>query len=113
MELSPEDIRKDKGKILPPEFKIYIFFDDFCATCSPYTTEIEDLCEVCRKELGDNVIDQWKAVRQTADSHVYPSLEEGAAMFQGTDMELLEETLKKPLKFEPNYYRIWKPIAED
>ena len=30
MELSPEDIRKDNGKILPDDFKIYIFFEDFC-----------------------------------------------------------------------------------
>jgi len=35
MELSPEDIRKDNGKNLPKEFKIYIFFDDFCAKCRP------------------------------------------------------------------------------
>jgi len=44
MELSPEDIRKDKGKILPPDFKIYIKFEDFCQKCNSYTTEIEDLC---------------------------------------------------------------------
>jgi hypothetical protein len=30
MQLSPEDIRKDKGQILKKEFAIYIFFDDFC-----------------------------------------------------------------------------------
>ena len=44
MELSPEDIRKDNGKILPPDFKIYIKFEDFCQTCNSYKTEIEDLC---------------------------------------------------------------------
>jgi len=30
MELSPEDIRKDKGKILPADFVVYIKFEDFC-----------------------------------------------------------------------------------
>jgi len=29
-ELSPEDIRKDKDSILPKDFGITIFFDDFC-----------------------------------------------------------------------------------
>jgi phosphatidylinositol-3,4,5-trisphosphate 3-phosphatase/dual-specificity protein phosphatase PTEN len=41
MELSPEDIRKDKGKIIPNDFKIFIFFDNFCSKCSPDKTEIE------------------------------------------------------------------------
>ncbi len=44
MQLSPEDIRKDKGKILDRDFKIYIFFDDFCFDCNPHRTEIKDLC---------------------------------------------------------------------
>ena len=52
MQLSPEDIRKDKGKILNKEFKIYIFFDDFCFDCNPYTTEIADLCQKCKQEIG-------------------------------------------------------------
>ena len=30
MELSPEDIRKDKGKVIPRDFIVYIHFDDFC-----------------------------------------------------------------------------------
>ena len=30
MELSPEDIRKDKNKIIPADFMVYIFFDDIC-----------------------------------------------------------------------------------
>jgi hypothetical protein len=47
MELSPEDIRKDKGSILPKDFKITIFFDDFCSKCNPETTMIKDLCEEC------------------------------------------------------------------
>lgn len=57
MQLSPEDIRKDKGKILPKEFLIYIFFDDFCFDCNHYTTEIADLCPKCVKELGPEIID--------------------------------------------------------
>jgi hypothetical protein len=47
MELSPEDIRKDKGKILPADFVIYIKFEDFCDKCSPHTTEINNLCSLC------------------------------------------------------------------
>lgn len=55
MELSPEDIRKDK-KTLSNDFKVYVFFDDFCNTCSPYKTEIVDLCEMCKNELGPTII---------------------------------------------------------
>jgi len=56
MELSPEDIRKDNGKIIPNDFKIYIFFEDFCDVCNPYTTELANLCPKCVKELGPEVI---------------------------------------------------------
>jgi len=59
MELSPEDIRKDKGKILPVDFKIYIQFEDFCQTCNPHITEIDDLCVMCKTELGELTIKQW------------------------------------------------------
>lgn len=48
MELSPEDIRKDKDRILPKDFKITIFFDDFCKTCNSELTAIVDLCETCK-----------------------------------------------------------------
>ena len=54
MELSPEDIRKDKGKILPPDFVVFIKFEDFWDKCSPHTTEIDDLCNLCKTELGKN-----------------------------------------------------------
>lgn len=56
MELSPEDIRKDKGKVLQDNFKMFITFRDFCETCNPYTTEIVDLCEICKNELGPKTI---------------------------------------------------------
>ena len=36
MELSPEDIRKDKNKIIPEDFIVYIFFEDVCDLCNPY-----------------------------------------------------------------------------
>ncbi len=36
MELSPEDIRKDKGKTLANDFRVYIFFEDFCTTCNSH-----------------------------------------------------------------------------
>ena len=51
MELSPEDIRKDKEK-LANDFRVYIFFEDFCTTCNSYKTELNNLCRRCRDELG-------------------------------------------------------------
>ena len=54
--MSPEDIRKDKGKILDKDFKIYIFFDDYCFDCNPHRTEIVDLCAKCKKELGPEIL---------------------------------------------------------
>lgn len=56
MELSPEDIRKDKGKVLKDDFSMFITFRDFCDRCNPYTTEIIDLCEFCKNELGPKTI---------------------------------------------------------
>jgi hypothetical protein len=60
MHLSPEDIRKDKGKLLPHDFVIYIFFEDFCKICKPDTTEIEDLCAMCKKEMGEELLNEWR-----------------------------------------------------
>lgn len=51
MELSPEDIRKDKEK-LAKDFRVYIFFEDFCTDCNSYKTELNNLCRRCRDELG-------------------------------------------------------------
>lgn len=36
MELSPEDIRKDKNKIIPEDFIVYIHFENVCNVCDPY-----------------------------------------------------------------------------
>lgn len=63
MELSPEDIRKDKDSIIPKDFKITIFFEDFCDKCDSETTAIEDLCEKCSKQLGTEEIEDWKETR--------------------------------------------------
>ena len=63
MELSPEDIRKDKGKIIPNDFVIYLQFEDFCSVCNPHKTEIVDLCHTCVKELGPEIICQWEEVK--------------------------------------------------
>ncbi len=73
MELSPEDIRKDKGKIIPNDFVIYFWFEDFCTTCNPYTTEIDDLCSRCHFEIGTEIVNQWKSVKNITDSHIFPS----------------------------------------
>ena len=63
MELSPEDIRKDNGKIIPNDFIVYIFFEDFCSTCNPYLTEIEDLCDMCKQEIGEQTLQEWLLVK--------------------------------------------------
>ena len=47
MELSPEDIRKDKGKVIPSDLIVHIFFEDVCDVCDPYETELDDLCPNC------------------------------------------------------------------
>ena len=64
MELSPEDIRKDKNKIIPADFIIYIHFEDFCTECNPYETEIEDLCQMCKTEIGEDTLNEWRLVKQ-------------------------------------------------
>lgn len=72
MELSPEDIRKDKGSIIPNNFKIIIFFDDFCPTCNSETTEIVDLCARCKQELGEEEINDWLRTKEILDQHDFP-----------------------------------------
>jgi hypothetical protein len=73
MELSPEDIRKDKGSIIPNDFKITIFFDDFCKKCHPETTEIEELCETCKQQLGPEEIEDWIKTREILKKHDFPN----------------------------------------
>lgn len=107
MELSPEDIRKDKGKILPQDFKIFIFFDNFCTICSPDKTEIEDLCPMCKKELGPGLLTEWMGVRDIIYKHDYPGRKEAEQMLSGVDPELERKTLETKLQFNPDYYRFW------
>ena len=73
MELSPEDIRKDKNKIIPKDFIVYIHFDDFCTVCNPYETEIEDLCERCVNEIGEATLDEWRLVKNVMSQHDFPT----------------------------------------
>ena len=56
MELSPEDIRKDKDKKIKKDFKIRLYFKDFCKMCKPESTEVEDLCPACVAEMGQETI---------------------------------------------------------
>jgi len=72
MELSPEDIRKDKNKIVPEDLIVYIHFEDFCSICNPYETEIEDLCAACVNEIGEDTLNEWRQVRQVIAEHDYP-----------------------------------------
>lgn len=55
MELSPEDIRKDKGKILPKDFTVYLWFEDYCRFgCSKLRTlDLNKLCTGCKKVIGE------------------------------------------------------------
>lgn len=107
MELSPEDIRKDKGKIIPQDFKIYIFFDNFCDTCRPEKTKIEDLCAHCKQELGPQIIKEWIEVRDIIYNHDYPDRKIAEVLLRGVDPELEKFTLERPLQFNPEYYRFW------
>jgi hypothetical protein len=109
MELSPEDIRKDKGKIVPHNFIIYIFFEDFCNTCNPYKTEIADLCDACKNEIGEQTISEWLDVKRILDAHDYPDMEKGRAMLPNVDPALMQECMERQLKFNPYYYRIMTP----
>lgn len=109
MELSPEDIRKDKGKIIPENFLVYIFFEDYCSVCSPYTTEIEDLCQFCKAEIGEATLNEWREVREILNAHTFPTLEDGHRMLPNVDPDLLQATLATQLQFNPNYYRIHTP----
>jgi hypothetical protein len=91
--LSPEDIRKDKGKILDKDFKIYIFFDDYCFDCNPHRTEIVDLCAKCKKELGPEILQQWTEVKAICDSHFFPTMEQGRRMLPGVPDEIIQKHL--------------------
>ena len=106
MELSPEDVRKDKGKIIPNDFVIYLQFEDFCQVCNPHKTEISDICPVCVKELGPEIIGSWESVKAITDAHTYPSLEQGRKLLSGVSDERYNELLKRELKFNTDYYRI-------
>ena len=97
MELSPEDIRKDKGKHLPNDFKVYIFFDDFCDVCEPHDTELEDLCERCKKEIGPSIMKQWYEVREICKRHSFPGLLEGQKLLPGVDHDEMRALLEKQL----------------
>lgn len=108
-ELSPEDIRKDKGKILPNDFIVHIFFEDYCNVCSPYETEIKDLCDKCKKIIGEETINEWLQVKEILDTHDFPNKEAGRRLMPNVDQDLIDLTLSKNLAFNPNYYRIWKP----
>ena len=109
MELSPEDIRKDKNRVIPENFIVYIHFEDFCNTCNPYETEIEDLCQRCRTEIGEETIHEWQTVKQIMAQHDFPDQEYGRRLLPNVDPQLMETTMNKELQFNPNYYRIYTP----
>lgn len=107
MELSPEDIRKDKGKTIPNDFKVYIFFDNFCDKCKPESTEIEDMCDTCKTEIGPSLLNDWIEVRNIIYEHDNPDREIAEKLLPGVDPVLEANTLKTKLQFNPDYYRFW------
>ena len=109
MELSPEDIRKDKDKIIPADFIVYIHFEDHCNKCSPYETEIEDLCQDCVQIIGQDTLNEWRAVKKIMTDHDFPSRDIAHKMLPNVDPNLMQTTLATQLKFNPNYYRIHSP----
>ena len=109
MELSPEDIRKDKNKIIPEDLIVYIHFEDFCVTCNPYDTEIEDLCPACVQEIGEETLNEWRRVKQVIAEHDFPDYEAGHRVLAGVDPQLEQSTLETQLQFNPEYYRIYTP----
>ena len=109
MELSPEDIRKDKNRVIPQDFIIYIHFEDFCTVCNPYETEIEDLCQSCINEIGEATLEEWRLVKQVMSQHDFPGADVAHQLLPNVDPELMQSTLAKELQFCPNYYRIHTP----
>ena len=109
MELSPEDIRKDKNKIIPEDFIVYIHFEDFCTVCSPYQTEIEDLCDACKAEIGEETLAEWRYVKQVMAEHDFPDEARARAYLPNVDPNLMNYTLGTHLQFNSDYYRIHTP----
>ncbi len=85
---------------------MFITFRDFCETCNPYTTEIVDLCEMCKNELGPKTIQDWSEVKEICDCHFYPTVEQSREFLPGVDPVLYRNLLKTQLKHKPEYYRI-------
>ena len=93
MELSPEDIRKDKNKIIPEDFIVYIFFEDVCDVCNPYQTEIEDLCASCKTVIGEETLNEWRMVKSVMSEHDFPGAEQAQQMLPNVVPSLVHETL--------------------
>jgi len=64
---------------------MYIIFSDFCDKCNPYRTEIADMCEICKNELGPDIIQQWCEVKEIRDCHFFPTLEQSREFLPGVD----------------------------
>jgi hypothetical protein len=73
--------------VLPHDFKIIIFFDDFCDICKSESTEIE--------------------IREVLNQHDFPDRKRSEQVLKGTDPELEEKHLKTNLQFNPELYRYW------
>lgn len=107
MELSPEDIRKDKNSILPQDFSITIFFDDFCTTCNSERTPILELCDACKQQLGEAEINDWLRTTEILHAHDFPDRITCQKILKPISDELEAAHLAKPLQYNPEMYRYW------
>lgn len=95
MELSPEDIRKDKGKILPKDFTVYLWFEDYCREgCAKLRTmDLHKLCSACKKIIGEQQLQHWHEVKSILEKHEYPTIEQGRRLLANVDDMMLQQLL--------------------
>ena len=67
LQLSPEDLRKNKQ--VPDELQVDLQLEPICKICHPQITEINELCNACRGAIGDDVIGNWTIIKGIIDNH--------------------------------------------
>ena len=97
MELSPEDIRKDKNKVIPAEFLVYLTFEDVFIDSNPYETEIEDLSPQCQETIGEATLNEWRTAKEIIANHDFPDEARARQMLPNVDENLLQSRLVSQL----------------
>lgn len=63
--ISPDSVSKDARFL--DEFMVQFIFEDYCYTCNkPSQLTIDDLCESCRKLMGEDIV-YWKTMKIILD----------------------------------------------